>query len=445
MRLTFYLGYLLAGGLALAAATFGVLGVSPTGHFQQRLLELQRQGSCADLPQFGVNTHRGRNPDEVNVSLISQVGARMVRLEIPWIDLERHNQFNFSPFDHLVNKLRENRKSIVFGLAYGHPDHSDGRATNGFPLPPRTPEQREAYGRYAQAVAKQYHGPDIVYEIWNEPNLAGFWPPTPDVKAYGALLAETAKAIREVKPAATIISGGLANEHNPPQFLNELAQAGALGGLDGIAFHPYRTDAPEKSLHDMSEFEAAAIPFGNPPLWITEWGYSDSWLAKSASGRVGERSAAMMARLMLTAALAKAKVVLVYDLIDDGTDPNDQESHFGLYDYDFKPKQAATAFRTLAGLMSDCNKYEFAVDPARNMVTAAFHFDGMVSYVVWTYATGYSRDICLAVPDLRPTDLKDISGNPLPLEQCVAASQVRLRIAEVSGPLILQGESTSTK
>ena len=83
----------------------------------------------------------------------------------------------------------------------------------------------------------------------------------------------------------------------------------------------------------------------------------------------------MTARLMLTAALAKAKAALVYDLIDDGTDPNDQEANFGLYDYDFKPKQAATAFKTLRSLMSGCNKYEFTVSPAQDTLTAVFHSD----------------------------------------------------------------------
>ena len=68
-------------GLVLVAMTAPIMAVSPSGKFQQLLPPLQRQGRCEDLPIFGVNTHRRRNPDDVNIRLISQVGARMVRLE----------------------------------------------------------------------------------------------------------------------------------------------------------------------------------------------------------------------------------------------------------------------------------------------------------------------------------------------------------------------------
>lgn len=431
--------------LILAATAFGALAVSPSGHFEQRLIEAQRQGSCTELPQFGVNTHRGRNPDDVNVRLISEIDARMVRLEIPWADLERQGQYDFGPFDNLIEKLRQNNKSIVFGLAYGHPDHSDGRAENGFPLPPHTPEQRAAFDKYVQAVARQYHGPDIVYEIWNEPNLDLFWPPSSDANAYGELLADATLAIRDVEPTATIISGGLANENNPPQFLHALAAAGALDKVDGIAFHPYRQDGPENSLYDVAEFENAAFGRAARPLWITEWGYSGSWISNGDPSQVETRLANMTARLMLTAALSKAKAALIYDLIDDGADLHDQESSFGLYDYNFKPKKAAAAFRILAGLMSGCNTYEFSVDTAQNIITGVFQVGSVASYVVWNYAVGRPRSLCFIAAGSRPTGLNDILGNPLPLESCGTASQVRLELSETSGPVILQAEGSLNK
>ena len=67
----------------------------------------------------------------------------------------------------------------------------------------------------------------------------------------------------------------------------------------------------------------------------------------------------MIARLMLTAAIARAKIALVYDLIDDGTDPHDAKSSFGLFDYNFAPKEAATAFQSIANLASTCDTYAF--------------------------------------------------------------------------------------
>jgi hypothetical protein len=425
------------------AAPMDVWAAAPSGHFKQRLLQLQRQGSCAELPLFGVSTHQHRNPDDINVKLASEVEARVVRLDIFWGDLEHRGQYNFQPYDYLVNELRRTNRSIILVLGYGHPDHSDGHAENGPPLAPRTQEQLAAYDRYVQAVATRYHGSDIIYEIWNEPNLS--WAPVPDATAYGRLLAEAAKAIRRIEPLATIISGGLANEHSPSEFLGEMAQSGDLDGVDGIAFHPYRLEGPENSLYDIALFERAAQAVVDRPVWITEWGYSDAWLAKLGLDRARQHSAVMVARLMLTAALARTKAAIVYDLIDDGTDPTDQESGFGLYDYNFKPKPAAAAFRTLSGIMSSCNTYEFKVDPGQNIAIARFYFDGgAVSDVIWTYVADYSREICLPIPDLHPTALKNLSGNLLSLVSC-GTSSVTLNISETAGPLILEAQSTSSK
>ena len=430
--------------LFLGATIFAAHAVSPSNQFQQRLLELQRQGSCADLPQFGVNIHRGRDPDNVNLALISDSAARIVRMEITWIDVERHGQYEFGSYDNTIDALRQHGKSIILGLAYGHPDHSDGPANAVFALPPNTPEQRAAYGRFVQAVAKRYHGSDIVYEIWNEPNLDLFWPPTFDAKAYGELLGVAARAIRDVEPDATIIPAGLANENDPAQFLHTLASAGALRDVDGISFHPYRQDGPENSLFDIAEFESAAVGRPDQPLWITEWGYSEAWLAKGGPDS-RQRQAVMIGRMMLTAALARAKALLVYDLIDDGTDPHDQESSFGLYDYDFNPKVSAMAFRTIADLMSGCSTYEFKADGARHTITAAFHIGTGVSFVIWTYEPGRPLEICFTTPDTHPVELTDISGNHLPLETCGSPSQIRLALSEVVGPVILHAENNKSQ
>jgi hypothetical protein len=432
-------------GIVVSGLTVAAIAVSPSGYFQQRLLESQRQGSCTELPLFGVNTHRRRNPDDVNVKLVKELGARIVRLDVPWIDVERGGKYDFSPFDHIVHELRESGVTTVLALVYGHPDHSDGFAENGFPLPPKSDEQRAAYARFVVAAAARYHGSDIVYEISNEPNLAVFWPPAPDPQAYGALLADAAKALRQADPAATIISGGLANEGDPPGFIHVLAQSGSLDDLDGITFHPYRQDGPENSLYDIGEFEAKGARPKPLPLWITEWGYSEAWLARQAPNHIRRQSAIMIARLMLTSALAKAKAALIYDLIDDGTNQNDQESSFGLYDSSFEPKPAAAAFRTLADLMSHCSGYQFTVDSMRDIITARLAFADALFYIVWTYSTGNDVQICLAAPNSTLVEETDLFGNHFIPERCGGTSNIGLKVSDETGPVILRIPLASTK
>jgi Cellulase (glycosyl hydrolase family 5) len=428
---------LLLGAIVIA------MGVSPSGQFRTRLVELQRQGSCRELPEFGVSTHQGRNPDDVNAALISKIHARVVRLDLPWIDVERNGHYFFDRYDRLIDELRQNRELIIIVLAYGHPDHSAGPGNSAFARPPRTAEQIEAYGKYAQAVAERYHGPEIAYEIWNEPNLDLFWPPSFDAASYARLLEAAASAIREVQPAATIISAGLANENNPAEFVHTLATFGALKNVDGIAFHPYRSDGPENSLYDIAEFEAAA-GLNDRPDWLTEWGYSEAWLAREGQD-TRKRQAIMIARMMLTAAVAKAKAALVYDLIDDGTNPLDRESSFGLFDYDFKAKLASTSFRTIVDLMSGCDTYEFKADTKRNVIVGEFRRAATTSYVVWNYEPGTTVDFCVSTTHLTPIALKDLFGNRLPLGACHSETGVKLHLSEASGPEFLQLQTNYPK
>src|ERR1700733_9997669 len=79
-----YILFLLLIAFTIAVGGNGAGAVSESGHFKQHLLGLQRSGSCAELPVFGVSTHQRRNPDDVNVRLVSEIHAQMVRFDIPW-------------------------------------------------------------------------------------------------------------------------------------------------------------------------------------------------------------------------------------------------------------------------------------------------------------------------------------------------------------------------
>jgi hypothetical protein len=407
---------------------------SPSHKLERRISELQRHGSCVELPRFGVSTHRRRNPDDVNVRLVTAVGARIVRFDIPWSDVEKEGKFDFKEFDYIVQQLREKGKSILLLLAYGHPDHTDESWATS--LAPRTQQQREAYFRYVRAVVEHFHGPDIAYEIWNEPNIWQFWPFT--AKAYGALLDGAARAIREIAPKAKIVAAGIANGKNRDSFVREMIANANLEQVDALAFHPYRKDGPENSLLDISEFEDASAMNGqNHPVWLTEWGYSESWLGQDHAQEYSrQRQAIMIARIMLTAALSKARAAIIYDLIDDGPDASDPEFKFGLYDYEFQPKKAALAFRTLTNLISNCNTYNFEFDPTQKLITATFKDTLHISYVIWTFGRR-RQDVCFLPDSSKGIRLVDLFEKQLPIASCQGSSNIKLVLSENSGPIIL--------
>ncbi len=140
---------------------------------------------------------------------------------------------------------------------------------------------------------------------------------------------------------------------------------------------------------------------------------------------------------MLTAAIANAKVLTIYDLIDDGLDITDREHKFGLYDYEFRPKEAAKVFRTLVTIMATCDQYGFEFDAARNIITATFKKSLGVTRVIWTYDSVRDREICVELASFGASHLVDIFGNRVMFSSCGGASSAKISISEPIGPVIL--------
>ena len=72
-----------------------------------------------------------------------------------------------------------------------------------------------AFAAFAAAAAARYGSSDIIWEIWNEPDMAGSWPPEPDAKNFTALTIATCQAIRHVAPNAIIQGPAVAHLPNP--------------------------------------------------------------------------------------------------------------------------------------------------------------------------------------------------------------------------------------
>ncbi len=264
-----------------------------------------------------------------------------------------------------------------------------------------------------------------------------YWPLT--AVDFGTLLKGATEAIRKIDPTAMVVASGIANEKNHDAFVREMIKTIGAEQIGAFAFHPYRQDGPENSLLDIANFEdASGAARQRRPIWITEWGYSETWLSRTYPlDNLRERQAIMTARLMLTAAIAKAKAALLYDLIDDGPNADDPESRFGLYDYEFHAKKSALAFRTMNDLMSNCDSYNFVLDPIRKIITATFTSRARISRVIWTYDSRYNQKLCFRLGPSNAARLFDLSGTALPIEYCSGSSNIKLTLREDFGPLIL--------
>ena len=154
--------------------------------------------------------------------------------------------------------------------------------------PPRDPA---AYARFLSALAGRYgpqgslwaEHPEVsprpvrAWQMWNEPNLKGFWSRQPFAARYVALIKAARAALKAADPGSRAILAGLPNGW---AALRQIYQAGGRRAFDAAAIHPY-TARPDRVPRFLREARRVMRRFGDrrKPLWVTEM----SWPA--AKGR----------------------------------------------------------------------------------------------------------------------------------------------------------------
>ncbi|MFZ0304037.1 MAG: beta-xylosidase [Terracidiphilus sp.] len=138
--------------------------------------------------------------------------------------------------------------------------------------------------RYGQAEVRTWF-----FEVWNEPNLAGFWEGG-DQKAYFALYDLTSNTIKQIDPALRVGGPSTAGAAWVPEFLAHVKESGAA--VDFVTTHTYGVDggfldeeghsdtklspSPDAITGDIHRVrrEISESAFPNLPLYFTEWSTS---------------------------------------------------------------------------------------------------------------------------------------------------------------------------
>ncbi|HEX8897516.1 MAG TPA: hypothetical protein VF751_02365, partial [Chthoniobacterales bacterium] len=147
---------------------------------------------------LGVNVHF-IDPRPGEIKMIADAGFGWVRTDFKWELTERERgTYDFSSYDRLLKQLAQFKIRALFILDYGNPLYSDQKSV-------RSPEARAAFTRWAVAAAKHFAGRGVIWELFNEPNNAIFWPPAPDAAEYSALAREVGSAFHESVPEEQLI------------------------------------------------------------------------------------------------------------------------------------------------------------------------------------------------------------------------------------------------
>lgn len=218
--------------------------------------------------------------------------------------------------------------------------------------PPANPDD---YGDFVAAALERY--PDIrAWEIWNEPNLAFFWRPRPDVGGFVALLRAADEARTRVGSQAKLVSGGLSSTGEDPfRWFDEMARLGAFAHVDGFGLHPYgRTRSPDHRkafFLQVPEFRRRLVKLGRSDIgiWLTEYGTPNTAAASEYGPPISaEQQADNLGRAYtLVSMWPWVQDLSWYELQEGCADAHDPDCRFGLFDRDFGPKPAFVKLRAV--------------------------------------------------------------------------------------------------
>jgi hypothetical protein len=229
------------------------------------------------------------NPmEELEINAMDKAGIRTRRVEISWNGVERvKGEFDFSNSSAPMAAMEQRGLDTYLLLSYSNelycptPTVTDetlippSRRANFYG--PRTPNQVQAFCRYALRLLEAYPQVNVV-EIYNEPNFSYWQPGTTGKYAmpdYANLVKAVSMEIKAVRPDVQVVAGAFGNGGSATamgcqrEFLNE----DVADYIDGVSTHPYYSNS--QHFHVLAHLQRLNLSLINPA--------SLSWLTASSS------------------------------------------------------------------------------------------------------------------------------------------------------------------
>jgi len=281
------------------------------------------------------------------VDLIASLGIKQVRDELFWHIVEKEKGVYKIPEQYLKNidySLSKGLDTLII-LNYANELYENGNA-------PTKEESFKAFAQYAYTLAKELKGKVHYFEIWNEPNVDGFWRPKADPLSYANLLKYVYPEIKKGNADATVVGISLAGVGR--DFVETVFQAGGYNNMDAVSIHPYcHPKSPESAkIFDELQWHYENFKKYGPQkaIWITEIG----WPTNIGGGITEEKQADFIARQYLLALSTPfIETTFYYWFGPDGKDETWSEDRFGIIHQDCSPKPAFHSLKNLINILKD--------------------------------------------------------------------------------------------
>lgn len=396
--------------------------------FIRPIIAQQSSSKLYGVHEFNIARQIGRNLPE-RISLMQQVGAKVVRLPVTWHLMEPQQagitpQWFWDELDADVSAAEKAGIKVIIELgqtpcwASSAPNKrcNDSSYTDYLLYPPIN------YNDYANAIAKlvqRYRGRVYAWEIWNEPNLTGNWKPLGsrplaindlnnlfiDLKGasqYTNLVKASYSKIKSVDPKATVLAGAIAA--GDVDYVNEMYKAGIKGYFDALSIHPYtgvypndssgRSYGPNECPTGVESSKLWCFKIGvervrqamlaksdDKPIWLTEFGFS-STTGWNGSKFPNDQADHLRASIALINTWNFVPVACWYQLVDRYA-KDDREGRFGLFNINGQIKPSGQAFKEVVSMTKP-----ILISPKGEITTNTPSFSwqavpGAISYKLW--------------------------------------------------------------
>jgi xylan 1,4-beta-xylosidase len=420
----------------LAAALLSV-GLCATAHAAppaDRQVTLDRAAASKPLDRFfdlsvGADypgtTGRQENLAQLKTA-VDELGFRYVRFHDIFHDalgtvrkVDGRITFDFSGIDKLYDGLlaRGIKPFVELGFTPSAMKTSDQsifywKGNSSHPQPGPWAELIEAFARH---LIQRYGADEVhrwLFEVWNEPNLAGFFEGG-DSKDYFDLYALTARSLKRVDPALKVGGPATAGAAWVPEFLAyaktnnvpvDFVTTHTYGVTEGFLDEFGKSDRilavdPNSIVGDVrrNRQEIEASPFPGLPLYVTEWSTSYSPRDKVHDSYVS--APWILTKLRATRGYAQAMSYWTYSDLFEEPGPPDAPFHggFGLMTREGVRKPAWFAYKYLNALRGN------EIPSADDKVLAAVDGD-RTAIVAWDWQH----------PDQKGSSNSIFFGKPLP-------------------------------
>jgi len=227
---------------------------------------------------------------------LHDMGFRIIRKGIYWNAVEKEKGvYDFSAFDEQMNEAKRLNLKVVGCLFGGNKLYEDdGRG--GI----QTEAGREGFANFAAAAVKHYQDHDVLWEVWNEPNVRTFW--RKDGKhnsdefadEYTSLVKAVMAAVLKADKGAFVMAGSVSNYWEPSyEWTESCFKKGILkSGIRGWSVHPYGVKTPEEFAVGHTRTRQLLKQYGAPdmPMLNTERGFAVKETHEGWSGGSQERA-----------------------------------------------------------------------------------------------------------------------------------------------------------